>query len=85
VGVTAKQEHLRQPETQALMDLLQQTAPVLTVALHAGSLHVDIPYASGRGPEEGNKFVTADEEVRRHCRVNVEWEKCRHFLFHSWC
>lgn len=54
-----------QPETQALMDLLEQTAPVLTVALRAGSLHVDIPYASGRGPKEGNEFVTSDDEVRR--------------------
>jgi hypothetical protein len=56
------------------MDLLQQTAPVLTVALHAGSLHIDIPYAGGRGPKEGNRYVTSDEEVRRHCRVILEWE-----------
>ncbi|KAJ4445265.1 hypothetical protein ANN_07066, partial [Periplaneta americana] len=60
-----EKKHLPQPETQALMDLIQNTAPVLTVALHAGSLHVDIPFANDRGPKKGNKFATSDEEMFR--------------------
>jgi hypothetical protein len=64
VGNTAKKEHVPQPETQALMDLLQQKAPVLTVVLHAGSLHVSIPYASGQSEADGNRYATSDEEVR---------------------
>jgi len=66
VGITAKKEHVPQPETQALMDLLQQKAPVLTVVLRAGSLHVSIPYASGRSHKDGNRYITSDEEVRKH-------------------
>ncbi|XP_021913626.1 carboxypeptidase D-like isoform X2 [Zootermopsis nevadensis] len=62
----ANKKQLPQPETQALMDLLQKTVPVLTVALRAGSLHVDIPYAGGRGSKEGNRYATSDEEIYRN-------------------
>jgi hypothetical protein len=65
-GITAKKEHVPKPETQALMNLLQQKAPVLTVVLRAGSLHVSIPFASGRNHTDGNRYVTSDEEVRKH-------------------
>jgi hypothetical protein len=74
VGVTAKKDHVPQPETQALIDLLQRTAPVLTVVLRAGSLHVSIPYASGRGLTEGNRYTTSDEEVRRHSTILFEFK-----------
>lgn len=77
LGVTAKKEHVPQPETQALMDLLQQTAPVLTVALRAGSLHVSIPYASSRGLTEGNRYATSDEEVTKHCTIVLEYMQLR--------
>ena len=56
-------KHLPQPETQALMDHLSKVSPVLTINLRAGSLHVSIPYASERGPKNGNKYATSDEEV----------------------
>lgn len=61
----AKKEHVPQPETQALMDLLQQKAPVLTVVLRAGSLHVSIPYASGQSRTGGNRYITSDEAIYR--------------------
>jgi len=66
VGITAKKKHVPKPETQALMDLLQQKAPVLTVVLRAGSLHVSIPFASSQNHTNGNRYVTSDEEVRKH-------------------
>jgi len=71
-GITAKKEHVPKPETQALMDLLQQKAPVLTVVLRAGSLHVSIPFASGRNHTVGNRYVTSDEEVRKHSTTILE-------------
>jgi len=74
VGITAKKEHVPQPETQALMDLLQQKAPVLTVVLRAGSLHVSIPYASGRSHTDDNRYVTSDEEVRKHSTTILEYK-----------
>ena len=74
VGVTAKKEHVPQPETQALMDLLQQTAPVLSVVLRAGSLHVSIPYASSQGLNESNRYATSDEEARKHCSTVLEYK-----------
>ncbi|KAJ9576207.1 hypothetical protein L9F63_006940 [Diploptera punctata] len=60
-----KQSHTLEPETQALMNLLRNTEPVLTVNLRAGSLHVSIPYASDRASHNGNKFATPDEETFR--------------------
>jgi hypothetical protein len=79
--LTAKKEHLLQPETQSLTDLLQKTVPVLTVALHAGSLHVAIPYASGRGSKQGNKYATSDEEVRRCSTVIFQYRNFKYFHF----
>jgi len=72
-GVTAEKEHVPKPETQALMDLLQQKAPVLTVVLRAGSLHVSIPFAGGRNHTDGNRYVTSDEEVRIGLRPGSGW------------
>jgi len=74
VGITAKTDHVPQPETQALMDLLQQEAPVLTVVLRAGSLHVSIPYASNQSHTDGNRYVTSDEEVRKRSTTILEYK-----------
>jgi hypothetical protein len=74
LGITAKKEqHVPKPETQALMDLLQQKAPVLTVVLRAGSLHISIPSAGGRSRTDGNRYITSDEEVRIGLQTGSGW------------
>lgn len=77
IGNTAKKDHAPQPETQALMDLLQQKAPVLTVVLRAGSLHVSIPYAGSQSQADGNRYVTSDEEVRNHSTTVLDHKEFR--------
>jgi hypothetical protein len=73
-GTTAKKEHVPKPETQALVDLLQQKAPVLTVVLRAGSLHISIPFASGQNRTDGNRYVTSDEGVRKHFTIILKYK-----------
>ena len=73
-GITGKKEHVPKPETQALMDLLQQEAPVLTVVLRAGSLHISIPFASDQSHTDGNRYATSDEEVRNRSTTMLQYK-----------
>jgi len=52
-------------ETKAVMSWLDETNPVLILALRAGSLHVSIPLSDhhSEGEEDANSFRTADDQV----------------------
>ncbi|GLG92487.1 Carboxypeptidase D [Gryllus bimaculatus] len=57
---------VKDPVTTAIANWLQQIKPAVALHLRTGSLHIDIPFSSPRGPAQGNSFSTADEEVLRY-------------------